>query len=191
VSRPAYRPHVEDAMANERDSTRRRIALSPRPSSCSRARTTSSRRPRRRQHLLNQRGEDEFVHRRELHQACVQTLQLRLRHGVEIHTRSDLGRTHPLQPTEKNLSCARVCDRLLAQTALDLGVTRRLPCTARCALGIRGLGLPCLQAGPGNTSTADRRPTYAVALRRNVCRPFPLSRVKSDVCRPKKIGRVA
>jgi hypothetical protein len=48
-------------------------------------------------HVLNQRGKDGFVHRRELYQACGQPLELAFRHGVEIHIRSGLGRAHPLE----------------------------------------------------------------------------------------------
>jgi hypothetical protein len=84
------------------------------------------------QHLLNQRREDGLVHRRELHQACVQTLHLCRRHGVEIYTRWVV-LAEPLQPTQEDLRCARVCDRLLAQPAFDLRVRRGLPCTAGCA----------------------------------------------------------
>jgi hypothetical protein len=51
------------------------------------------------QHLLNQRGEDGFVHRCEPYQTRVQTLQLCLRERVEIHTRSRLRRAHRLPPT--------------------------------------------------------------------------------------------
>jgi hypothetical protein len=31
-----------------------------------------------------------------------------LRHGLEIHTRSGLGRTRPLQPTEEDLGGTRI-----------------------------------------------------------------------------------
>jgi hypothetical protein len=41
------------------------------------------------------------------------TLALCLRHGVEIHTRSRLGRTHPLQPPEQDLRCAGIRDGAL------------------------------------------------------------------------------
>jgi hypothetical protein len=44
----------------------------------------------------------------------VQTLQVSLRHGVEIHTRSGLGRADSLQPTKQNLGSTRVCDRALS-----------------------------------------------------------------------------
>ena len=56
------------------------------------------------------------------YQTQVQPLKLAFRHGVEIHTRSDLGRTHPLQPTQQNLSGTRIGNSALAQTTLDLRV---------------------------------------------------------------------
>jgi hypothetical protein len=40
----------------------------------------------------------------------VQTLQLCLRHGVEVHTRSGLGRADSLQPTEQNLGGTGIRD---------------------------------------------------------------------------------
>ena len=88
------------------------------------------------QDLLDQRCEDGFVHRREPHQACVQPLQLCLRHGVEIHARSGLGRAHPLQPPKENLRCTRIGDGALPQATLDLRVTRRITAT----FALRGHG---------------------------------------------------
>jgi hypothetical protein len=38
-----------------------------------------------------------------------------------------------LQPAQEDLLCARICDRLLAQTALHVGVGRGLAGTAGCA----------------------------------------------------------
>ena len=64
---------------------------------------------------------------------AVQTLQLCLRHGVEIHTRSGLGRADSLQPTKQNLGSTGIRDRALTQTTLDLCVRRGLALTARCA----------------------------------------------------------
>jgi hypothetical protein len=58
--------------------------------------------------LLNQRRENGVVHRCELHQTRVQTLKLCPRHGVEIHTRSGLGRADSLQPTKQNLGSAGI-----------------------------------------------------------------------------------
>jgi hypothetical protein len=99
--------------------------------------------------MLNQRREHRFVHRCELYQARVQTLQLRLRHGVEVHTRWVV-LAGPLQPAQEDLRCARVCDRLLAQPALDLRVTRRLAATPGCAGASR---TPCAADDRGGAGT--------------------------------------
>jgi hypothetical protein len=60
--------------------------------------------------------------------------QLYLRHVVETRTRWVV-LAGPLQPAQEDLRRARVCDRLLAQTTLDLRITRRLTGTARCTGG--------------------------------------------------------
>jgi hypothetical protein len=73
------------------------------------------------EHVLNQRGENRLVQRRELHQTRVQTLQPCLRHGIEIHTRWVV-LARPLQPTQQNLGGTRIGDHALAHTTLDLGV---------------------------------------------------------------------
>ena len=59
--------------------------------------------------------------------------ELAFRHRVEVHTRSDLGRTHPLQPTKENLSGTRIGNSALTQTTLDLCVRRGLTLSACCA----------------------------------------------------------
>ena len=103
---------------------------------CSRARTRARGQLVVGEHLLNQRREDAGVHRCELHQTRVQMLQLCFRHAVEIHTRWVV-LTGPLQPAQEDLRCARVCDRLLAQTTLDLRITRRLTATATVCAALR------------------------------------------------------
>ncbi len=74
------------------------------------------------EHVLNQRRKDGVVHRCELQQAGVQPLELALGLGVEVDTPDALLGMRALQPTKEDLSGARVCDRLLAQTTLDLRV---------------------------------------------------------------------
>jgi hypothetical protein len=71
-------------------------------SSCSRARTMSSRPPVAGEHVLDERREDGVVHRRELYQARMQTLQLCLRERVEIHARWVV-LAGPLQPAQQDL----------------------------------------------------------------------------------------
>ena len=82
-----------------------------------------------------ERGKDGVVRRCEPYQTCVHALQLCLRHGVEIQTRSGLRRTRPLQPPQEDLGGAGIGDRSLTQTTLDVGVGRgsrvRRGCAAR------------------------------------------------------------
>jgi hypothetical protein len=66
--------------------------------------------------------------------------------ALMIHTRWVV-LAGPLQPAQEDLRCARVCDRLLAQTALDLRITRRT--TASCA--DPGKGFPSADGLAGGT----------------------------------------
>jgi hypothetical protein len=81
----------------------------------------------------NQRPELMVMQRCKLQQAGVQPLQLTLGHQVEVDTTNPLLRTRALQPTQENLGSTGIRDRALAQTTLDLRITRRLTATARCA----------------------------------------------------------
>jgi hypothetical protein len=90
------------------------------------------------EHLLDQRSEDGVLHRSELQQTRVQTLQLRLRERIEIHTRGGLGRSRPLQPPQQDLGRTRIGHRPLPQTTLDLGVTKGQTATAACAGRVPG-----------------------------------------------------
>jgi hypothetical protein len=85
------------------------------------------------QHLLNQRGAYGLVHRCEPHQTGIQTLQLRLRERIEIHTRGRLARAHRLPPAQQNFRVACRADRALAEATLDLRIRRRLTATPGCA----------------------------------------------------------
>jgi hypothetical protein len=69
----------------------------------------------------------------KLQQARVQPLQLAFRHRVEVDATNALLGTRALQPTKQDLSCARVCDRPLAQATLNLFVARGLTVTTRGA----------------------------------------------------------
>jgi hypothetical protein len=83
--------------------------------------------------MLNKGSEHGAVQRRQLQQTRVQTLQLRLRQRVEIHTPTLRLPASALQPTQNDLRRTRIGDRPLTQTTLDLRVTRRLTDTAGCA----------------------------------------------------------
>ena len=69
----------------------------------------------------------------KLEQPRVQTLQLWLRQRIKIHTPSLRLPARALQPPQKNLGRTRIGDRPLAQTTLDLCVTRGLTNTTGCA----------------------------------------------------------
>ena len=66
--------------------------------------------------------------------------------------------TRTLQPTKENLGSVGIGDCALPQALFDLGVTRRLPCTACCAARVtpRAAGLQaargCLQPTEKNLS---------------------------------------
>ena len=84
-------------------------------------------------HVLNQRGEHRFVHRRKPYPARIQTLQLSLGERVEIHTRRRVARAHRLSPTQQDFRVACRGDGAFAQTTFDLRVRRRLTISTRCA----------------------------------------------------------
>jgi hypothetical protein len=98
--------------------------------------------------------------RRDPHEPGVQTLKLRFAHRVEVDAMHALVSARPLQPTEKNLGCARVGDRPLTQTALDFGITRRLTVTTRRA-GTRVPRCSYLFAGDGGAIRKASRAYYA------------------------------
>jgi hypothetical protein len=110
--------HADTDLENESDHPLRSLRVAPQAPLSARDGLFAG------QHLLNQRSEDGLVHRCESDQTCVQTLKLCPRHGVEIHARSRLWRTHPLQPPEQDLRCAGIRDGALSQATLDSRVSR-------------------------------------------------------------------
>ena len=68
------------------------------------------------QHVLNQRGEQGFVHLREPYQTRVETLELTFRHRIEVDAANTLLGTGTLQPTNKDLSSTGIGDRALTQS---------------------------------------------------------------------------
>ena len=70
--------------------------------------------------MLNQRGKDWFVHRCELDQARVQTLQFAFRHRVEVDTPNTLLDARTLQPTKEDLSGTGIRDRARANHVRSL-----------------------------------------------------------------------
>jgi hypothetical protein len=67
--------------------------------------------------------------RSQTHEPSVQALEFRFAHRVEVDTRSGIGWMRPLQPAEKDLGCARVTNRPLAQPTLDFCVAGPLTVT--------------------------------------------------------------
>jgi hypothetical protein len=59
------------------------------------------------QHLLKQRGEHRLIQRREPQQTRIQTLQLSLREGLEINTRSRVVSADGLPPAQQHLRVTR------------------------------------------------------------------------------------
>ncbi len=87
----------------------------------------------------------------KLQQAGVQPLELAFRQRVEVDATNPLLRAGALQPTKKNLGSTRIRDRALAQTTLDLRITRRLPCTGalRGPRRYAARGTPTVRGVPG------------------------------------------
>jgi hypothetical protein len=123
------------------------------------------------QHALNQRGEDGFVQRCELYQACVQPLQLCIRHAVEIDARSGFGR-RALCNQRRRISAARGSISASEGGSRVRRVARRVLALPDAQLGREGatglalrprLGVPAWAAGAGVVhDPAHRRLVYEV-----------------------------
>jgi hypothetical protein len=86
----------------------------------------------------------------------MQALQLRFAHRAEVDARRLEGGLRALQPTQEDLSCARVTNRPLAQPTLDFCVAGPLAVTTcGAALAAQSYGLARFRLRPPVLSNVD------------------------------------